>query len=121
MDEIARTVERLRVAMIDADRIQLECLTTDELSYGHTSGLIENKREFIDALVGTDRRDVFKWIELTEHVITVLGGVAIARHRFCAEVLVNGVLIAPDIHVLQVFVQAQQGEWKLLARQAYRF
>ena len=44
-------VEKLRVAMIDPDRQALENLVSDSLSYGHSSGHIEGKKEFIENFV----------------------------------------------------------------------
>ena len=119
MDTIVHAVESLRKAMVNADQAALELLTADELSYGHTSGLIEGKSNFIEAIVGNNIRDVFKHIELSDEVVTVSGDVAIARHRFVAEVVVNGNLMSPDIKVIQVWQQIQ-GVWRLLARQAYK-
>lgn len=119
MVNVASAVENLRQAMVAADQLALDNLTADELSYGHTSGLVENKQEFIIAITGNARRDEFKWIELSNQVLSVSGDVAIVRHNFKAEVLVNGVLIAPDIQVLQVWVR-NEGAWKLLARQSYK-
>lgn len=119
MDKITEAVENLRLAMIRADKTLLEMVTADELSYGHTSGVIENKAEFIDAIVGDNKRDVFKQIGLSEQTISILGETAIVRNHFKAEVLVNGTLIRPDIKVLQVWV-LKGNEWKLLARQAYK-
>src|SRR5437660_6432730 len=42
-DEAAvnEAVEALRKAMLDADRARLEELTSDQLSYGHSSGTLE--------------------------------------------------------------------------------
>ena len=45
---VAQAVEAFRNAMLKADRSQFEALTADQLSYGHSSGRIENKAEFID-------------------------------------------------------------------------
>ncbi|MCR4286081.1 MAG: nuclear transport factor 2 family protein [Candidatus Kaiserbacteria bacterium] len=116
---IAKAVENLRRAMVEANQLILEKLTAEELSYGHTSGLVENKREFVDAIVGSNRRDVFKMIGLSDQIIRKAGDTAIVRHRFKAEVIVNGIPMHPDIRVIQIW-QQKQGEWKLLARQAFR-
>lgn len=119
MDTIRDAVENLREAMVGAHESALKDLTLDELSYGHTSGLIENKDEFVDAITGSKRRDVFHSIELSDQTIRISGDTAIIRHNFKAEVTVNGVLVHPDIRVMQVW-QQKKGEWKLLARQAFK-
>ena len=38
---VADAVDRLRLAMISADKTELEKLTSDELSYGHSGGTHE--------------------------------------------------------------------------------
>ena len=50
VNAVSAAVEALRKAMIAADRSALEKLTADELSYGHSSGRLENRVECIDAL-----------------------------------------------------------------------
>lgn len=110
------SIEAFRVAMIEGDRDSLLRLTSDALSYGHTSGLIEDKQEFVK---GIGERDEFKSISVSELSVQESGPFAIVRHRFQAEVLIYGKKATPDIQVLQVWI-AEEGEWKLLARQAFR-
>jgi hypothetical protein len=40
---VAAAVEKLRQAMVDGNKETLESFTSDMLSYGHSSGLVENK------------------------------------------------------------------------------
>lgn len=120
MHPIITTIEALCRAMVEADPKGLERFVADELSYGHTSGMIECKDDFLSAIVGEDKRDDFKWIQVSDHTITEAGEVVIARHRFTAEVLVHGAPMYPDIRVVQVWRKDGEGEWKLLVRQAFR-
>ena len=46
-EDIGRTVIKFNNAMVNADSIQLADLTSDGLTYGHSSGLVQNKDEFI--------------------------------------------------------------------------
>jgi hypothetical protein len=45
---VAQAVDALTKAMIDVDRARLEALTAEQLSYGHSAGRVENKKEFVD-------------------------------------------------------------------------
>ena len=47
---LVSAVEALRKALIDPDKAALDKLTMDELSYGHSSGLIQDKAAFEEAL-----------------------------------------------------------------------
>src|SRR6266540_7518649 len=65
-DEAAvnQAAETLRKAMLDADRARLEELTADQLSYGHSSGRIETKAQFIDIVAG--KKTIYKSITLSD-------------------------------------------------------
>ena len=112
---VAARVEALRKAMIAADKIALEDLAAEELSYGHSSGLVENKAAFVDQFV--TGKSVFKTITLSEQIIKMAGDVAIVRHHLTGDTNNNNVAGKADIIILLVW-QKQKGQWKLLARQA---
>jgi ketosteroid isomerase-like protein len=115
---VATAVESLRKAMIDADKTTLESLTADQLSYGHSSGAIEDKTAFVEAIVSG--KSNFNSIELSEQTIRFAGNDAIVRHKFKAELLgKDGALNNVNIGILQVW-QKQKGKWKLIARQAVK-
>lgn len=115
--EIADRVESLRKAMVSADIPQLKKLTAEELSYGHSSGLVENKAAFVDQFV--TGKSVFTSIDLSDQTIQIAGKVAIVRHHLVAETNNNKVAGKADILILLIW-QKQKGEWKLLARQAVK-
>lgn len=110
---VAAAVERLRQAMLDGDRATLESLTAAELSYGHSSGLVEDKSTFVEALA-TGKSD-FKEINLTNQTITVAGNVAIVRHEM------HGVANSGPVNIGILLVWQGKGDkWKLVARQAFK-
>lgn len=49
--DIQKAVEEFNQIMIDPNAKILEAFCSNELTYGHSSGLIQNKSEFIDDLV----------------------------------------------------------------------
>lgn len=115
---VADAVDALAKAMIDVDRPRLEALTADQLSYGHSAGRIETKKEFIDNLVS--RASAFRRIDMSDQTISLVDNEAIVRHLFTGETINPAGQVTPvKIGVLQVW-QKQGGDWKLLARQAYR-
>jgi ketosteroid isomerase-like protein len=116
-EAVGAAVEALRQAMLAADKANLDALTADQLSYGHSGGVIQNKTEFIDVIVG--EKTIYKAITLVEPSVAVAGDAAIARHVFTAETEADGKPASSKVGVLQVW-QKQNGNWKLLARQAFR-
>lgn len=49
--EVASAVEALNNALVDPDKAILEKYTDDRLRYGHSAGLIEDKKTFVESLV----------------------------------------------------------------------
>lgn len=114
---VAEAVEKLRKAMIDPTEASLNTLVSDKLSYGHSGGKVEDKAEFIRALVSNDSD--FKTIDLTEQTIEIVDNTALVRHKLSAETANKGVASSAHLAVLLVWVK-QKGDWKLLARQAVK-
>lgn len=114
---VAAAVEQLRQAMIDADQSKLESLVSDQLSYGHSSGVIDDKKTFVDKIV-TGKSD-FVSIDLSEQTITVSDKTAIVRHLFKAKTNDGGKPGEVQLRIMLVW-QKQKGGWKLLARQAVK-
>lgn len=115
--EIADRVETLRKALMTPDKTILEGLAAEELSYGHSTGLIEDKTAFVDALV--TGKSKLSEIIFSDQTIKIAGNAAIVRHKMTADLNNNNTLTKVDIFVLLVW-QKQNGKWKLLARQAAR-
>lgn len=116
-ESVKAAVEALRVAMVDANKSALENLTADDLSYGHSSGQIENKQEFVEK-IATGKSD-FVSINLEDQTIKVTGDAAIVRHKLKGETNNDGKPGTVSLSVLLVW-QKQNGKWKLLARQAVK-
>jgi ketosteroid isomerase-like protein len=114
---VDKSVEALRKALLEKNKAGLEQLTADQLSYGHSSGRVESKAQFVDGVMGS--KAVTKSIAFPELTITVAGDAAIARHLFEAEMETDGKTNNVKIGALQVW-QKQNGTWKLLARQGFK-
>ena len=82
-NEVAAAVEQLRKAMVDADSIMLEKITLPQLSYGHSGGHIDNKRDFVDKIVSG--KSDFVTLEFAGQTIAVSKNVAIVRHTLNAK------------------------------------
>jgi ketosteroid isomerase-like protein len=114
---VASAVEKLRKAMIDGDRSALTAIAAEDLSYGHSSGLVENKADFVEH-IASGKSD-FVTIDLAEQTITVTDKVAIVRHVLNAAVNDNNTPATLKLRVILVW-HREKGEWKLLARQAVK-
>ena len=116
--EVARVVEAFKTAMMTADQNILGRITADQLLYGHSSGKVQSKPEFIEEIVSKVPFS-YTTIDLTEQSILIAGETAVVRHIMAATTDAKGTAGALKIGIMMVW-QKQSGEWKLLARQAYK-
>jgi ketosteroid isomerase-like protein len=115
--QVAEAVEQLRMAMIDGNKTKLENIVSDKLSYGHSGGHIDDKKEFVEKLVSG--KSDFVTMELKDQTISITGKTAIVRHALNATTNDGGK--PGEVHLLVLLVwQKEGGRWKLLARQAVK-
>ncbi|GGA99575.1 hypothetical protein GCM10011511_23610 [Puia dinghuensis] len=114
---VASAVEALRKALIDPDKATLDALVTDELTYGHSNGNIQDKAAFEEALL--NKSSDFVTIDLTNQTIKVAGNTAWVRHILTATTNDGGKPGSAHLSVLLIWVK-EKGQWRLLARQAVK-
>lgn len=114
---VTAAIETLNKAMIDGNRAALTDIADEKLSYGHSSGLVENKAAFVEH-IASGKSD-FVTINLTEQTISVDGDVALVRHILNADIKDGGVPNTIKLKVLLVW-HKEKSQWKLLARQAVK-
>jgi ketosteroid isomerase-like protein len=115
--QVAAAVEALRTAMVSGSRSQLEAIAAPNLSYGHSSGKIEDRAAFVEA-IASGKSD-FVSITLSEQTIQLDKDIALVRHKLSAQTNDGGKPASVNLGILLVW-QKQQGKWKLLARQAFK-
>lgn len=112
---VLKRVEALRRAMIDADAAALDELVSDDLSYGHSNAVVEDKKRFREKLI-TGESD-FITMDLSDLTVKISGKTALVRCRLDGQTSDGGKPGQAKLHVLMVW-QEKGGQWKLLARQA---
>jgi len=115
--EIESSIENLNKAMISADKSVLKKLTAEDLSYGHSTGVIQNKSEYIkDILSGPVK---FTQIENTNQTISVTDNIATVRNISSIKGTRDSGPLDLKIGILMIWIKKGDG-WKLLARQGYK-
>jgi hypothetical protein len=114
---VAQAVEALRKAIFAQTKAQLEALTAAELSYGHSSAVVQSKAEFVNGVM--TRKGTLKSLEFQDVKVALAGDAAIVRHGWLSQSEADGKATATKLGVLAVW-QRQRGHWKLLARQGYK-
>ncbi|WP_268801092.1 nuclear transport factor 2 family protein [Pseudomonas huanghezhanensis] len=117
-EDVAIAVDKLTQAMWHHDIPALEALTADNLTYGHSSGKIQTKKEFIaDIDTGVSGFDDLKMLN---QKITMSGDTALVRNHFSAQANNSGKKVPTEIENFQIW-QKQNGHWLLIGRQAFKF
>ncbi|UZT98758.1 nuclear transport factor 2 family protein [Chryseobacterium fluminis] len=117
-DAVSAVAEKLRLAMVNGEKTELEALILPELTYGHSGGHIDNATEFVEKLVS--KKSDFVTIDITNQTIDIVGNTAVVRHHFYAATADAGK--APGdvtLDILLVWAKVKNN-WKLLARQAVK-
>ena len=114
---VAQSVESMRQAMFARDAKQFEALVSENVSYGHSAGRIENKKEFITAALAN--KSVMKSLAFTDQTVKVTGDKAVVRNTYNAVSELDGKTNTTKIGVLLVW-NKEGDTWRLYARQAYR-
>jgi hypothetical protein len=114
---VAKAIDALSKAIVAADKASLEKITWPELSYGHSAGKVENQKQFVDALVS--KQTIITSVDNPKMSSTVVGDIAISRGTATYMVAGAGAPTKADLTLLLIW-QKRGGEWKLLARQAYK-
>lgn len=115
--KVAVAVDSLTAAFISGSISSLEKWTDNKLSYGHSSGVVQDKAAFLDNF-RTGKTD-FVSMNLTDQQITIFGKTAIVRHMLTATNNDNGTPGTNKLLILLVW-QKSGKDWKLIARQAVK-
>jgi hypothetical protein len=117
-DAALRTaVDNLGKALIAADKAALEAVVSDQLSFGHTSGRVETKAEFVSNILA--KKPMYKSITRSDTTFSVVGNNAIARYTAAVDLEVGGKEMSITVGVMTVWVM-DGGTWKLLAHQSFK-
>jgi len=115
---LAQAIERFYNAIRDKNAAAFEPLLTQDVTYGHSSGRIEDKAQFIANVLNP--KTTWKSIYGADQTNTFSGDTAISRHVMTGQNEREGKPGSASMKTMMVW-QKQAGGWKLLARQAYKF
>ena len=115
---VEKAVADLRLAMLSGDAASLTAISSKNLTYGHSNGVIEDQAAFVEALASGNNN--FTQITLSDQSVEVLGKIALVRHNLAGNTHNKGADPASiNLGILMVW-QKEGKEWKLLARQAFK-
>jgi hypothetical protein len=116
--EVRGAMNTFAKAMVDGDKAGLEKVLHPNVTYSHSTGLLENKQDVIDVVAVKKSTDYYSLtfgpdtkIKITDKVAVAIGGVTVK----------NSVDGKPEqkveLNVLHVFLKGKNG-WQMIGRQA---
>lgn len=117
-EDVEKAVLQLKDAMLSGQEASLISISSKDLTYGHSNGVIEDQKAFVFALASGNNN--FTSIILSDQTVEVLGKIALVRHNLTGNTHNKGAEPATvNLGVLMVW-QNEGKNWKLLARQAFK-
>ncbi len=116
--EVLEAVEVFRKTMLVPTFEKFNDLTFPNLSYGHSSGFVEDRETFMSSML----TGKFKFTELTfsDQAIDLQGSTAVVRHTWYGHTADEGKEPGTvRLHVVLIWYK-ENGVWRLLARQAVK-
>jgi hypothetical protein len=114
-DKLIATVKSFHQALVVKSIATINQHTDKTLSYGHSNGWVENKRQLMDNLAsGKSRYNRFDEDSITA---TVSGNLAQVRFKADIDAAEHSQPLHFKLYVLEVWVK-KSNRWVLLARQA---
>ena len=116
-DKLINTVKEFHQAMVNKNTASLNQQTDKALSFGHSNGWVETKKDLISDL----ESGMISYQKITEDSITVSMNENLASVRFKTDIeaTMNGNSISVRLRVLEVWVKKSK-RWMLFARQAVK-
>ena len=115
-DAVLKNVETFRAAQAAGKADAIAPLLSEDLSYSHSSGAVEDKAKLLAGITNAN----YKWtsLEYKNPTVKVVGPAAIVRFIFVGEQeFTDGKKATQNLAILMNW-QKQGNEWKLLSRSA---
>ena len=104
-------------ALLAKDSVSLQRMLDDNMTYCHSNGWIETKKEVVNDLF--NGKLTYKQINATDKEIKVSRRVAAVRMKADVDVIVGGTPVHVKLNILQVW-HWKHRHWVLVARQSVK-
>jgi len=106
----------LRNALINKDSVALDDVLTSDVSYGHTSGLIQTKAQLIRSVVSKEQD--YKNIIPSDMNIRIYDNTAVVTMKSTVIMNYQGKPLNMDMYITLVWIK--KNKWQLVARQSVK-
>ena|ERR1700730_3999829 len=115
--EVMMKMSSLRSALLNKDSSTLSNLLSDDVTYGHSTGLIQTKAELIRAVISGEQ--TYKIIEPANINIRIYDNTGVVTMKSKVNIIYQGNPLDLTMNVLLVWVKFKD-QWRLVARQAVK-
>jgi hypothetical protein len=115
--EVMMKMLALKTALLGKDSVSLSNLLANDVTYGHTTGLMQTKAQLIRSVVSGEQD--YKSIEPTEINIRIYGNTGVVTMKSKVNMLSKGSPLDLSMFVTLVWVKGEK-DWKLEARQSVK-
>lgn len=116
--EVMMKMSQLRSGLLSRDSISLSKLLSNDVTYGHTNGMVQTKAELIHDLM--TRTQDYKSIEPSGMNIRVYNNTAVVNINVGIKMEYNTKPLDMNMHVVLVWVK-KNDNWELVARQSVKY
>lgn len=115
--EVMLKMAQLRASLLDRDSVALEKLLAEDVTYGHSNGLLQSKKEIIHSVMSGEQD--YKKIDVRKIDIRIFGNTAVVNLESDVSLIMAGKPLDIDMDILLVWIR-ENGSWKLVARQSVK-
>jgi hypothetical protein len=116
--QVMMKMASLRQSLLNKDTATLSRLLADNVTYGHTNGMIQSKGELVQDIANGNQQ--YQAINLAGLNVTVYNDAATVNLDATIKMIYHGKLLDFKMKALFVWIK-QSGEWKLVARQSVKY
>ena len=114
--EVMMKMLALRNALINKDSVALDDVLGSDVSYGHTSGLIQTKAQLIRSVVSKEQD--YKNIIPSDMNIRIYDNTAVVTMKSSVIMTYQGTPLNMDMYITLVWIK--RNKWQLVARQSVK-
>ncbi len=115
--EVMMKMMMLRNSLLKKDSVALSNLLADDVTYGHTNGLMQTKAQIIRSVVSGEQD--YKTIEPSDMNVRIYGTTGVVTMKSKVTMLFKGSPLDMAMFVTLVWARDDK-DWKLVARQSVK-
>lgn len=115
--QVMMQMAMLRSSLLNKDSVGLESVLANDVTYGHSNGLIQTKPQLIRSVMSGDQD--YKSIDASNMVVRVYDNTAVVTINLKVNLIFGGKPTDLNMYAMLVWVKKDKN-WQLVARQSVK-